>query len=794
MAAGGVPRRAVPSGAPSAGSWTRPAPGPYSARLHRIIAVIAALATLATDLLSIPSLLARLAAEQSRTGLLPVVPLVVLPVLVGLLVGLGAALRHGGVLRDTASPPVGGMLPAWDRFWHFLVVVLVVWYPLLLAVVPLPGLEVAHTAPALAADQDFVVSCSTPVVVASPLVLPRRARFAYAVALAPLSVLFLLRTGAGAGLGVLQAPVFLLAFNLLFLAAATWVLDQASRLDTAHAIRVGQEAAMLTDRARNRARRRMNDFVHDHILSALVPVAGGFEDDARVRSAAQLALTSLEGTTSGEDVATSGALFATLAARSRAVCPGVRIDDTLVVDHAVPPEVARAFLDAQGEALTNSIRHAGVGLGRAVRHSVEMVSDSSGVRIAVADDGRGFDPAGIAVGRHGITHSIVRRMREVGADARVDPGAGTGTRVELVWHPLPGHATPEPAGDRARGVGPGSRQGGLPWGVSVSSSMQTVPARVVAVCAIMAHVLLAVANARVYTHLAPVVVALVVQAAAAILILRDWPDARLPRWATVATTVVIGVSNLSVLLVIPGPGWPGYAAWTLGSSTMLCWGLLMRERRAAAWTGWLLLLLTSVVWVVVTGQSVVLALSMTVGHLATIAIWDLVATWSASAAKTINADERRQVEVAAERRAEGEASRLMEETMASVVERARPLLEDVAAGAELTPALRTRSRLLEAELRDEIRAPCFTGTAVVEAARGARARGVEVVLLDDGSDSRTGAEAVGAVVPEVVGALSNAPGGRVVVRVLPPGRGAVATVVADGARLTVTADGRVLRE
>lgn len=773
-------------------SRTRPVPGPYSARLHRIIAVIAVLAALATDVLSIPSILARLAVAQSRPGALLVVPLVVLPLLVGVLVGLGAVLRRTGVLHDTPGPPAGAFLPTWDRVWHALVVVFVVWYPLLLAVVPHPGQGAAHVAPAMAADQDFVVSCSTPVVVASPLVLPRRGRFAYAVSLAPLSVLFLVRTGAGAGLQILQAPAFLLAFNLLFLAAATWVLDQAQRLDSAHRTRVDEETAVLTERARNLARRRMNDFVHDHVLSALVPVAGGLEDEHQVRSAARLALASMDGTTAGQDVSTSVALFSTLASRSRASCPDVRIEMAIDVDHAIPPDVGRAILDAQGEALTNSVRHAGVGLHSEVTRRVVMTSDARGVRVVVGDDGRGFDPTAVAAGRRGIRHSILRRMHEAGAHALIDPGEGRGTRVELAWYPLEGSLPGEQGTDPTEvGAETEPARGTSPWGVSVASSMQTLPARVVSAWAVVAHVLLVVANVQVYTHLAPVVGALLAQVLAAVLLLRDWPEARLPRWATVTTTAVVGASNLAVLLVIPGPGWPGYAAWSLGSSTMLCWGLLMRERRGAAWTGWLLLLLTSCIWVLRTGQPVVLALSMTVGHLATIALWDLVATWSARAAKTIAADDRRQVELAAERRAEDEAGRLIEDTMASVGRRARPLLEEVAEGAELTPALRLRARLLEAELRDEIRAPCFTGTPVVDAAREARARGLEVVLLDDGAERSAGGEFATILVPEVVRALDTAEEGRVVVRVLPPGRGAVATVVGGGKHLSLASDGSV---
>lgn len=825
------------------GLLERSIPGPYSVRLHRIIAVIAALAALTTDLLSVPVILARLAVGPAAPGFLRLAPLVGLPIAAGLLVAAVAIPSRRGaspVDRATSDVPIG---PA-DRTWHTLLALLILWYPLLLAVVPFPAQGLTPTAPALAPDQDFIVSSSTPVVVASPLVLPRRARFGYAVALAPLSVLFLVRTGAEPGLDMAQAPIFLLAFNLLFLAAATWVLDQARRLDVAHQVREGQEATTRIASARNRARRRMNDFVHDHVLSALVPLANGLEDDTRLRSAARLAVLSLEGSVAGDDVATSATLFDTIVRRSRMVCPEVSIAVSVGVDHALPPELGCAVLDAVGEALTNSLRHAG-GQDPCLRvgRSVALVSDGAGVSVAVADDGRGFDPREVPTGRHGIPHSIIRRMEEAGGSARVEPGAGRGTRVELVWRRPPegiggtlGGASPRAAegGTAAPGtvapasVAHGSASGGtgagggepvartgrvprggarrregaavgrreveLPWGVSVSSSMQTLPARVVGACALLAHVFLLVANTQVYTQLAPAVLALVAQGAVGVLLLWDWPGARLPRWVAVSAPLVIGASNMAVLLVIPTPGWPGYAAWTLGSATMLCWGLIMRERRYAAWAGWVLLVATTVVWVLITGRPLILAASMTVGHMATIALWDLVATWSGRVAETIAADERRQIELVAEQRAQEEVRRLQDGALASVADRALPLLGAVASGADLVPALRTRARLLEAELRDEIRAPCFTGTRVVPAARAARGRGVDVVLLDDGPESPVGEVLEGALVAEAARLLEGTETGRVVVRRLPPGRRVAATLVAEGTHLTLSADGAISQD
>ncbi|MGA6204795.1 hypothetical protein [Nocardia testacea] len=113
---------------------------------------------------------------------------------------------------------------------------------------------------------------------------------------------------------------------------------------------------------------------------------------------------------------------------------------------------------------------------------------------------------------------------------------------------------------------------------------------------------------------------------------------------------------------------------------------------------------------------------------------------------------------------------------------ARPALERIARGAELSAAERERCRLLEAELRDSLRAPQLVTDRLGDAARGARSRGVEVLLLDDGGFAQTPAALRERVVRVAVEALDAAETGAVTVRVLPPGRRLLATVLvsADG--------------
>lgn len=112
---------------------------------------------------------------------------------------------------------------------------------------------------------------------------------------------------------------------------------------------------------------------------------------------------------------------------------------------------------------------------------------------------------------------------------------------------------------------------------------------------------------------------------------------------------------------------------------------------------------------------------------------------------------------------------------------ARPMLERIARGADLDPAERTECRLLEAELRDRLRAPQLATEEIARAARVARGRGVEVVLLDDGGFAGAPRTVREQVFDLAAGELTAVARGTVTIRVLPPGRRLLATVLVDGA-------------
>ena len=91
----------------------------------------------------------------------------------------------------------------------------------------------------------------------------------------------------------------------------------------------------------------------------------------------------------------------------------------------LPPSVEAALYRICQEALTNVARHAG-----AERATVRLVATPDRVRLAVEDDGRGFDAAGVPEDRHGIV-GMRERAEVLGGTLEVRSGPGEGTRIEV---------------------------------------------------------------------------------------------------------------------------------------------------------------------------------------------------------------------------------------------------------------------------------------------------------------------------------------------------------------------------
>jgi signal transduction histidine kinase len=101
----------------------------------------------------------------------------------------------------------------------------------------------------------------------------------------------------------------------------------------------------------------------------------------------------------------------------------------------LPAEVHLAFYRVAQEALNNVVKHAQASQVEVTLRAVppdEGGDDAEGIVMGIHDDGRGFEPAGVAADRLGL--GIMReRAAAVGARLGIESEPGNGTRVTLVW-------------------------------------------------------------------------------------------------------------------------------------------------------------------------------------------------------------------------------------------------------------------------------------------------------------------------------------------------------------------------
>ena len=755
-------------------------PGEYRLHVRRLVALFAGLGVLEIGILSGPTVYLTEGVNPMAAALL-LAPIVVLAVVI-------AGVATGTIYLRRCGRPRRYLLRRADRLLAGLLAALLGVYVAVACVlaavrvlpIAAPGDALARMHPML--GWYFVIAA------AAAVVLTRRWRFIFVVALAPLLVM-VNATAIGELQFVSVEDVMLdMATNLATIGALTWLLRLAEASDVSGARQRAQAVELAARQASTRAQHEANSFIHDHILSALIAVANGLPDRAALRASARQALDSLSTGTAVASPVTARTLLNDVAGRVGAVAGDIRTNIVLVREQEIPPEVAQAITEATLEAVRNSLRHAGD--DAVVTRTVTLTSDACGVTVEVNDNGCGFDPAVAGRGRHGVSGSIIARMQDVGGRATVDSVPGEGACVTLRWRPLLDSVDRRPLGHDAA-----AQNEAASWERSLSASMESAGARAIAAGLVLVHFILVVYEcaAHSYWQWAPAALSFIALLPPTALLLRKWPDALLPRWAARSTVVVIGVVNFLVLPQIITTGWPGYASWCTGAGNDLSCGLLMRGRPVYAWVGSAATTLATAYWVISTGRPLLMIFTYMLGHYFTLASWHGVAHLSTRATTQIAATQRETAWLQAQQHAHEEADRIMTSRMASVRQRVTPLLTQIANGRAPTLELRSQAYLLEAELRDEIRAPFFTGTSIVTSAQAARRRGTEVILLDDSGDTttiddRTRANAVNYVTKLLNITQSN----RVVIRLNPPRRPTLLTIVTDDTRYRLDRQGELM--
>ena len=756
------------------------APGPYTQHMRRLIAVFAAIAAIVMSgfTTAIVRAMAQVSGQWAFWLLLPA--LVLPPVAAGAAAAIGLLRFIRGADADEGIPPEHpDRVRTADRIWRWTLLVHLTFYTIfvvltaLLPIIPFYNqIQSPVPVPNLLVNYYYVIAA------VATAVLSPRGRFLYIVLLAPFLI-------AGYpvedGLGLpTEEVMFYTAFALTDIGLLTWLLRQAQALDGANARRRALLIRLRTDASRARARRRTDNFIHDHILSVLKVIPTESTEPAQLRAGAREALADLD-TAAAEpsEPVRSSELLTALTRRLRAIGgDDVLISDSITQDLNLPQEVAQALIDAAAEALRNSLTHAADPEQGPITRTATLRSDADGVTITVSDDGRGFDPEHATISRYGISGSIIARMHDVAGEARIDSSPGAGTTVTLSWSAR--------ATTTTTSVSP----------LSLASCLETSEAQTIVVCIFILYILTTLIEVRAgsYRHLAPVIAGLLAIGLAALALLKRWPAHRMPARAAALVAATAGGANVLVVFQIDFTGWPGYTSWCIGAGTTLCCGLIARERPRQAWAGLVLILTVIGIWTLSTGRNPVNIFALGSGQFSTLLIWHLTARISIGITARTAASEAAGAEITAQRRAHRESEALMRQAMTSVRRRVEPLLTAIAEGAPITAGMRTRARMLEVELRDERRAPFFTDTRVIESARAARTRGIDVILLDDrGTGNGLTDDAQEVIIGQAIRALDDARKGQVVIRLLPPHqRPGLLSIVTDDDILTLDETGELV--
>jgi hypothetical protein len=216
----------------------------------------------------------------------------------------------------------------------------------------------------------------------------------------------------------------------------------------------------------------------------------------------------------------------------------------------------------------------------------------------------------------------------------------------------------------------------------------------------------------------------------------------------------------------------------LGASVAAFAFLCVRGRSLVAWVALAAALLVFGVWGQTTGQGVVAGVLYAIPNVAVIGMSTLFAAIMRPAARGIGELRQRAVAESAAMAATAARRDERHSQQQTLWELAGPTLEAAAAGTPFSVRQAAATRLLARQLRDSIRAPALNVPAVTTAARAARARGVEVVLLDDGGLSGASDRLRHAFCTVVADWLAHASTGRITVRIAPSGRPLVGSIVA----------------
>ncbi len=572
-------------------------------------------------------------------------------------------------------------------------------------------------------------------------------------------------------LALLVLPAALLLLIMFF-------TEAVEELDTTTVESQRVDADRALDRALGQQRTMLDTIIHDRVMTTLV--AAVQTDQPRVE-VAELARTALDALAEAGAAADTGQPL-TVDQFSRliedmveSVCPQARVlvdpgSATLLID----PDVASALGQAAREAALNVTRHA-----EAEEVTINVSSRLDGgehrVRVDVHDNGRGFDPDAVPDGRFGIRLSLIERMTGIGGEAQITSKLGNGTLVSLRWN-----KQREPVVDEIRPrvtevIRPILRPQLFKLLVWLVVGMQSL-------VGILSSQYMGERWWEIYVSVA-------LGLSATGLALFAAGKQRLSVWHAIGVVLSLAAMTQLVYRVQSIEPPPTFSTWYGSVVMVVLITLLVRNRRLLAWLGLMLFIGQTTWWVVQNDLNPTVALQVSFGPL----LWMVLATLVLRGLASITE------QVAAVRSHSRENTQAMAENFSKLVlrevwltqlrDQVGPLLQTLADPTrQLTEKERDDCRVLEGRLRDSLRAGNLVSQGVSDAIQEARARGVEVILVDN-RGSRLPEPVRLETLRQLEQLVRNSTGGRIVARTAPEGYAEAVTILrVDAERNFTTID------
>ncbi|WP_067660409.1 hypothetical protein [Nocardia harenae] len=315
-------------------------------------------------------------------------------------------------------------------------------------------------------------------------------------------------------------------------------------------------------------------------------------------------------------------------------------------------------------------------------------------------------------------------------------------------------------------------------------------------CYLLATVALPLASFDTYTRCWPVVGAVLLFVLAGVVLVAT-PGDPMPLWATVVLVVACPAACALQFSAFSLPLQTPHQLWPVGASIVPYTFLCVRRRIVAGWIGGVSLTLVCLGWTTLTGQSAGKAISISVLNAGPLMMSTLFAVTVVPAADTIYRLRAENTRRAAADAAAGAALAVRDARLRRLDRLVRPALDRIAAGPPFLDSEVAEFLVLEAHLRDTLRAPGLVGAELDAAVRAARERGVRVRLHDDGGLTGTDPLVRERIHRRIVEELGGVTDGVVTVRILPPGRRRAVTMVSSATeavrRLDLGRDGVALQ-